>query len=110
MKKKSNSVLRYEDQARFTPGPWHVGDGKAATVIYAPDNYPVANATVYHWHHAGQAEQNARLIAAAPALLDICKMILASHQTGGVATIGEAVLCPHLEGALLAAIREAEGE
>lgn len=50
-----------------TPGPWRVGgDG---TIIYAPDGFAVANATVFHGRHPGAAPANARLIAAAPDML-----------------------------------------
>lgn len=52
-----------------TPGPWHTG-GRGDRIIYAADGYAVASATVFHNQHDGQLEANARLIAAAPELLE----------------------------------------
>ncbi len=58
-----------------TPGPWHTGTGKAEIIVYATDGYAVADAKVYHGRHAeGEAEANARLIAAAPDLLAALKL------------------------------------
>jgi hypothetical protein len=60
---------------KHTFGPWHTGgDG---TIVYAPDGFAVANAVVFHGRHGdGEAEANARLMAAAPDLLAKCGMAL----------------------------------
>lgn len=61
-----------------TAGPWHVGDGgHQVCVVYAADGYAVADAKVYHGKHEGEASANARLIAAAPALLGALREVLA---------------------------------
>lgn len=60
--------------SEFTKGPWHVGAN--GTIIYAADNYAVANAIVFHGHHEGQMEANAQLIAAAPDLLEALESAL----------------------------------
>lgn len=53
-----------------TPGPWHVGEGGAAMIIYDQNGYAVADAKTFHGKHAAySAHDNARLIAAAPDLL-----------------------------------------
>lgn len=57
--------------APHTPGPWHVGEGKAEIIVYAPDGYAVADAQVFHFNHdrRGSGPANARLMAAAPEML-----------------------------------------
>jgi hypothetical protein len=65
--------------ATHTPGPWHVrsSEGQQSHVVYAADNYAIANATTYHGQHPLHcAEANARLIAAAPELLAACEAAL----------------------------------
>lgn len=53
-----------------TPGPWHIGTGKATQIIYGTDGYAVANAVTYHGRDTeSDMVENARLIAAAPELL-----------------------------------------
>lgn len=52
----------------YSPGPWHVGGN--GTIVYDANGMPVASATVYHARAEPEmARSNARLIAAAPALL-----------------------------------------
>lgn len=51
--------------AQHTPTPWHVGDGKAARIIYGQDGYAIADATVYHGRHGGAEEANAAFIVRA---------------------------------------------
>ena len=56
--------------APHTTGPWHAGgDG---TIIYAKDGFATASASIFHGRHGGrdEAKANARLIAAAPELLE----------------------------------------
>jgi len=62
---------------KHTPGPWHTG-GQDDRIIYAADGFAVADATVFH----GRPEtHNARLIAAAPELLDALKVLLSLHDS-----------------------------
>lgn len=58
-----------------TPGPWHVG-GKGDSIVYATvdgGNYAVCNAVTFHGQPGFEDTANARLIAAAPELLDACR-------------------------------------
>lgn len=63
---------------KHTPGPWHVGCGRASHIVYAADGYAVADAKTFHLKHES-ADANARLIAAAPdmlAALELAKSIV----------------------------------
>lgn len=69
-------------KTQHTPGPWHVGIKQAEKIVYDSTGWAVANATVYHGENdAEQVKANARLIAAAPELLD-------ALQTAAMALIG----------------------
>ena len=65
-------------ETKRTPGPWHTG-GHGNTIIYAADGWAVADVKVYHNRHNGYGETqaNARLIAAAPDLLDALEAVKA---------------------------------
>lgn len=64
--------------ANHTPGPWHTG-GKNGSIIYS-GGYAVANAETFHGRHDGETQAaNARLIAEAPAMLDLLASI---HELG----------------------------
>lgn len=57
-------------ESKFTPGPWHVGDGNE-TIVYDANRWAIASATTFHRKHEdGSSEANAKLIAAAPELLE----------------------------------------
>lgn len=86
-----------------TPGPWHVGTGKATTIVYAADGYAVANATTYHGRHDQPAEANAALIAAAPDMLTALQMVDRWASGYGTATQSE------MRQWVRAAIAKAEG-
>lgn len=64
-------------EAKPTPGPWHVGpDGRQ---VFAADDAMIADATDTYEGLEGEcpeADENARLIAAAPALLAACESLL----------------------------------
>lgn len=62
-----------------TPGSWHVGTA-APSIIYALDGFAIANAVTYHGRHGGieTMQANARLIAAAPELLDVLKRFISA--------------------------------
>ena len=55
-----------------TPGPWRLVDGKSEVI--AGDCYHVAFVKAWFPEHAKQQEANARLIAAAPEMLDVLKL------------------------------------
>jgi len=64
---------------QHTPGPWHVGVKQAEKIIYDASGWAVANATVYHGEN--DAKANARLIAAAPDLLEALKTLQSMAST-----------------------------
>ena len=80
--------------AEHTPGPWHVGSGEGEGSIFADEGrmkleegkttlYPIAIINP-GWEADWEAEQaNARLIAAAPALLKALDNYIASDGYGG---------------------------
>lgn len=91
-----------------TPGPWHVGTGKAAVVVYAADGYAIADAKTYHGRHTAPAEANAALIAAAPDLLAALRTIMAPSPHYG-ATQAHRDHVAAARAAANAAIAKAEG-
>lgn len=61
--------------SKHTPGPWHTG-GKLDAIVYAPDGYAVAGCQTYHGlRDEACTAANARLIAAAPELLEALDMM-----------------------------------
>lgn len=99
-----------------TPGPWEVGDTdeghiiKMGRAITSPSHYPVHMAVNYDHGippYGGdcthnqflEAEANARLIAAAPALLAACEAALARRE-GEVVEPCESGLCIQLRAAI----------
>jgi hypothetical protein len=57
-------------ESKFTPGPWHVGEGQQAQIVYDKDGWGIANAVVFHRaHEQGSSLANAKLIATAPDLV-----------------------------------------
>ena len=75
---------------KHTPGPWRksipVGHGKASTILDSSrEQYRLADV---YWTPSGDGEANARLIAAAPELLEALQAIdskarLRAAQVGG---------------------------
>lgn len=100
MNKRSNQA---EMPHSFTPGPWAriIADGYTVRhpQIYS-DTGPIANATFLGNGRVDELNANARLIAAAPDLLDVAEMVLA------LATIDTP---PELIKAATAAIAKARG-
>lgn len=69
---------------QHTPGPWHVGVKQAEKIVYDSTGWAVANATVYHGENdAEQVKANARLIAAAPDLLEFAKAVVRYAGSAG---------------------------
>lgn len=63
--------------AQHTPGPWHVGEGVAQRIIYDSRGWPIADAKLFHGNsRSGEDVPNARLIAAAPDMLEALKAII----------------------------------
>lgn len=59
------------ENAKHTPGPWRVGEEAGSEmIVYAPDGFAVASTVVFHRNHDQSKSANARLIAAAPELLE----------------------------------------
>lgn len=54
-----------------TPGPWHVGPDSNGRIIYDDTGWAIADAKLFHGNRkSGEDVHNARLIAAAPELLE----------------------------------------
>lgn len=63
--------------SKHTPGPWNIKSfGSAEIIISAPTMPYVAVASPSLHAQTGTGESNARLIAAAPELLEACKFAL----------------------------------
>jgi hypothetical protein len=92
-------------KAKHTPGPWRITEGHRDRIIRAidSDGDDTVIAEVHWWAMAGAAESiaNARLIAAAPELLEACKFAFAAMNSEDGRK--------RAEQALIAAIAKAEG-
>lgn len=76
--------------SKHTPGPWHFHDDPCENDVEVHAEYDdgqhrhhiVAVAKTHHWMgvELANAEANARLIAAAPWLLDACKAFVAANN------------------------------
>ena len=64
-----------------TPGPWNYCADEPDWVTYSNDNIAVARVTRYNTDAEAQ-HANAKLIAAAPELLEVLKLILSYHDDG----------------------------
>ena len=62
-----------------TPGPWRVGD--AGATVFGPANGNPAPETIARMAPRKQYKANARLIAAAPELLEALRSIAESYPT-----------------------------
>ena len=62
-----------------TPGPWHTGS-TIRTVIFAPDGYAIADAKTFHNMRQADTKANARLIAAAPDLLQALQQLISGDE------------------------------
>ena len=61
---------------KHTKGPWHVGVKQAEKIVYDARGWAIANATVYHGKNdINEVIANARLIAAAPELLEALQLV-----------------------------------
>lgn len=94
----------------FTPGPWGYTQGPSylcnGMIGVGPTLHNVA--LVETRHGINQGMSNARLIAAAPELLNILSRIVRANDSGNNgAVMGEAVLCPMFADMARAAIAKA---
>lgn len=87
--------------AAHTPGPWELRHefGMQGLIYPVGGDYPVASVTGY-FHNAKQTEPNARLIAAAPMLLDALEAAADLMEQEDFATL---TLLPKLRAAIAAA-------
>jgi hypothetical protein len=110
--------------SEHTPGPW--AEGRHGAIVGGPDfefargagRKQIAMACVVPEGVDGTQEGNARLIAAAPELLEACKEALQAlealqggctdHEDGTVDAL--TVWCPEVTEKLSAAIAKAEGQ
>lgn len=65
------------NKPKHTPGPWRSGD--AFHTVFGPKDNPVTVATVFKGNAA-----NARLIAAAPELLEVARMAFDAIAESGI--------------------------
>ena len=63
-----------------TPGPWHIGM-KPGPMVYGPSGEQVADCRMEYGPNENR--HNARLIAAAPALLAALEQLDTAYETGG---------------------------
>ena len=82
--------------AEHTPGPWKIEDGEVGYALVSPDGTWLAD--IPSWtgsvETASEASANARLIAAAPLLLEALENIvaMAEAETWDKATTGRQIL------------------
>lgn len=106
--------------AKHTPGPWVVRtiDQSLATVETQDGEYIICTAAQLRWddwktEHA-ERKANARLIAAAPELLEAAKLVLewyeAEDNHSGTDFYQRMQMCRDSEDAIRAAIAKATGE
>lgn len=91
-----------------TPGPWHLGV-RPGPMVYGSKGQQIAD-LLADLLPPGENQANARLIAAAPDMLQILQRILRAHESGNNgAFMGEAVLCDAFAMEARAAIAKATG-
>jgi hypothetical protein len=81
---------------KYTPGPWHI---EGPQVVQTADDGGINSVAIVNVR-AAEWRANARVIAAAPDLLEACKMVLA-HRSGTEYT------WPQVRDALVAALKKA---
>ena len=88
-----------EKRVAYTPGPWLIDPANTKQIgVYVP-SYPNVVANVARRHN-GVGEANARLIAAAPELLDVSKRILGHTKVGYQSIVLPILLVQDLEQAV----------
>jgi len=83
------------DAPTHTPGPWHIGDTNKnhPAIVYASDGWVIANTSGVICRTDDEESANARLIAAAPGMLEALETVAACKpdHSGGV-TLGHVEL------------------
>lgn len=100
---------------QHTPGPWTVDSGSVWTQRPAYEDGTQYARVAYmdrdcEYTRPTERDANARLIAAAPELLEALQRILYAATAPAGAANGEAAMCEHLKEAARAAIAKATGE
>lgn len=72
--------------SKFTPGPWSYGE-QTGYRVKDSDNRTICFTEPYHWRPSEECSANARLIAAAPELLEALSLFL-KYDTSGSHTCG----------------------
>lgn len=84
---KADTLAHYHGgvaDAEALQGKWHVGEGKASSIVYDERGWAIANCITYHGRHTGGAgERHARMIAAAPALLGLAERVAGLNRDAG---------------------------
>lgn len=93
------------NQPKHTPGPWHVLDHpNREYFVYGPDGNLVANCDGWINHTLADKQANARLIAAAPELLEACIEALRQLSAPDCPVIPDGAM---VRGRLYAALKKA---
>lgn len=97
-KEQSDSVDGLGPSRCYTPGPWSAGKWKGEDVVFWDEgNGTIPIAIVDDWVARGSSEANARLIAAAPDLLEACIAVVhaaeSDNETGNCDIYGEVSTC-----------------
>lgn len=71
-------------EAKYTPGPWWIKPTSRSRLELEIEGVGASVATVYESHTTPNHEDNARLIAAAPDLLDACQIALRLIRAAGI--------------------------
>ena len=87
--------------AAHTPGPWELTFGEYDAAIHAGATIAMVDDTMSAW------KANARLIAAAPELLETLQYVLDADQYDGALTMGTAALSPAIRDRIKRAITQA---
>ena len=69
-------------EQKSTPGPWHVPKDIPGPRVFGSDGWLVADCCGICHRSVAEEKANARLIAAAPDLLEACKMVIKEGLTG----------------------------
>ena len=98
---EGEAVTAVINKYKHTPGPWVASKRNQRTIVQQVlnDSYAVAEV---HAVYGNEAEANARLIAAAPEMLEALEAIFINHEVKGMSET--------LNNKALAAIRKAKGE
>lgn len=90
-----NAPQTTENQSH-TPGPWsneRIWDTPASRIHARVEGIPMALAEVFTMRNAGEKEANARLIAAAPELLEALKRMYLASTNFSCAPSEEDIAC-----------------